>query len=272
LHYSAQILLIHLGGLGDVCLSESTFHSLLLHFGKEIDAVGYTRFLGLFDQYFARVLSVEERTWLWLFSELSCDKRWKQALLIGKDKGGAMRRRLGAVSTEPPLFIDLYPEDGRAHVEAYQLAQLQDLGIRPRRKKIRELRRDRIILYPEKTFTKKKWPYEHFIALYRVLKDRGIDVSLLEAPDVKPSLPDSLRFEDLRETLLFFGDGGLFFSNDSGIAHLAAARGLATITLFWGQDPAVWHPRGRNLSISCDLHSPSVEEMVAVILETREQG
>ena len=71
---ASAILLIHLGGLGDVCLSESTFHSLNVHFEGNVHALGYKRFLALFDHYFAQVLSVEERSWLWLFSDLPCDK------------------------------------------------------------------------------------------------------------------------------------------------------------------------------------------------------
>ena len=262
---SNQILLIHLGGLGDACLSESTFHSLHAHFKKNIHALGYKRFLALFDQYFAQVLSVEERKWLWLFSDIRCEKQWKQTVLIGKDKHREMRKRLGAVSTEPPLFIDLYPEEEKTHVEEYQLFQLQALGIKPLRAELKEHGRDRIILYPERAYGKKKWPYEHFIELYRVFKDDGLDVALLEAPDLEPSLDDSHKFEDLKETARFLRGGGLFFSNDSGIAHLAAACGLATVTLFWDQDPAIWHPRGRNIAIRCDTHSPSVEEMALLI-------
>ena len=201
--------------LGDVCLSESTFYSLFSHFGKKVDAVGYKRFLGLFDQYFARVLSVDDRSWLWLFSDLPCDKRWQQVLLIGKDKRGEIRNRLGAVSTKPPLLIDMYPEEEMTHVEDYQLTQLARLGIKPQKKEIRKLSRNRIILYPERGYTKKKWPYEHFIALYYLLKDKGVDVALLEAPDMEPSLNDSRRFDDLKDTVRFLGDGGLFFSNDS---------------------------------------------------------
>ncbi len=260
-----EILLIHLGGLGDACLSESTFYSLHTYFKGNVHALGYKRFLALFDQYFAQVLSVEERKWLWLFSDIRCEKHWKQTVLIGKDKSGEIRRRLSAVSSKPPLFIDLYPEEERTHVEAYQLAQLQRLGIKPLRKNSGEPRSDKIILYPERAYGKKKWPYEHFIELYRVLKHDGLDVALLEAPDLEPSLDDSHRFEDLKETARFLGEGGLFFSNDSGIAHLAAARSLATVTLFWDQDPAIWHPRGQNISIRCDTHSPSVEEMLSLI-------
>ena len=213
---------------------------------------------------------MEERSWLWLFSDLPCDKRWKQAILIGKDRRGEIRRRLSAVSSDPPFFIDLYPEHERTHVEAYQLAQLRELGIRPLEKEIEALSRSRIILYPERSYTKKKWPYDHFIVLYKRLRDIGINVALLEAPDLEPSLAESRRFEDLRETARFFKEGGLFFSNDSGISHLAAACGLATITLFWDHDPVIWHPRGKNVSIQGGAQSPGVEEMLSLILRARE--
>ena len=264
-----EILLIHLGGLGDVCLSESTFNSLFSHFGTNIDAVGYKRFLGLFHRYFDRVLSVEDRSWLWLFSDLPCDKRWNQTVLVGKDKGGELRKGLSRASSDPPLFVDMYPEKDAVHVEDYQLAQLEKFGIKPSKKEIEGLKRNRIILYPERSYAKKKWPYERFIELYNELKERGVDVVLLEAPDLEPLLPDSRGFENLEETARFLSEGGLFFSNDSGVAHLAAVCGLATITLFWDHDPAIWHPRGRNTAILCDADSPSVEDMVSLILHLK---
>ncbi len=264
-------LLVHLGGLGDVCLSESTFNSLNAHLGGNLCALGYRRFLALFDQYFAQALSVEERSWLWLFSDRPCEKRWKQMVMIGKDKSGDMRRRLREVSSEPPLFIDLYPEHERTHVEAYQLAQLQRLGVEPLKKEVEGTASQRVILYPERSYTKRKWRYESFIAVHSLLKSRGVDAILLEAPDVEPSLDDSRRFEELEETARFLSEGGLFFSNDSGLAHLAAACGMATITLFWDHDPAVWHPRGRNIAVECATRSPGVEEMMALILRAREE-
>jgi ADP-heptose:LPS heptosyltransferase len=234
--------------------------------------LGYKRFLALFDQYFAQVLSVEDRSWLWLFSDLPCEKHWKQTVLVGKDKSGEMRKRLSVVSSQPPLFIDLYPEGERTHVEAYQLSQLQELGIKPQKKEIEELSPHRIILYPEQSYTKKKWPYDSFVSVHNMLKHKGVDIVLLEAPDLEPSLNDSRRFEDLKETAHFLSEGGLFFSNDSGIAHLAAACGLATVTLFWDHDPVIWHPRGRNVSIRCDAPSPTVEEMASLILKVRAEG
>jgi ADP-heptose:LPS heptosyltransferase len=267
-----ETLLVHLGGLGDVCLSESAFYSLLAHFGKTIIGVGYKRFLDLFTQYFIRIRSIEERRWLWLFSDFPCSESWQQAVLIGKDRRGELDRRLHAVSTEPLIFIDLYPEGHPIHVEEHQLCQLQRFGIKPLRKVPEEQRRERVILYPERQYTKRKWPYDHFIALYRMLQERDIDVLLLEAPDAKPFQGGSLRFEHLAETAAFFADGGVFVSNDSGLAHLAGACGLTTITLFCEQNPVVWHPRGQNTSIVCEEQEPSARHIADLIREITALG
>ncbi len=207
----SETLLIHLGGLGDVCLSESTFYSLVSHFKKSVDVLGYKRFLELFGGYFERVHSVDERQWLWLFSDFPCDKRWKRTVLIGKDKSGEMRRRLNAVSTEPPWSIDMYPDEEKIHVEAYQLSQLHELGVEALEKQIEPRLADRVILYPEHSRGKRKWPYDHFLSLFDMLKARGIDGTLLEAPEVEHPVEDSVRFEQLKDTAAFFKDGGIFF-------------------------------------------------------------
>ena len=41
----------------------------------------------------------------------------------------------------------------------------------------------------------------------------------------------------------------LYVGNDSGITHLAAASGCATIALFGASDSAVWAPRGPQVTI-----------------------
>jgi ADP-heptose:LPS heptosyltransferase len=261
-----EILLIHLGGLGDVCLSESAFLSLSTHFRGAITALGYTRFLSLFEDYFAQVRSVEERRWVFLFSGQAPGLAWQTIILIGKDRSGEFRTRLTPLSCDPLIFIDMYPEGESMHVEEYQLHQLPIYGIKAQRKEVQPNPADRVILYPEHSRGKRKWPYNNFLALFEMLTSRGVDTILLEAPDVESSARDSLRFEQLQDTAAFLNRGGIFVSNDSGLAHLAATRGLTTITLFHDQRPHVWHPRGKNVSITCGLQPPGLEEVLQHIL------
>ena len=106
-----EILLIHLGGLGDMCLSESTFFSFSAHFNRNIVALGYTRFLRLFETYFKRIERVESARWLPLFSQYTPDITWERIIFIGKDREGALREKWGKMSREPMIFIEMYPEE-----------------------------------------------------------------------------------------------------------------------------------------------------------------
>ena len=109
-----EILLIHLGGLGDVCLSESLFLSFQKQFGDCLVGLGNKRFLDLFKEYFKRVEGVESRKWLYLFSEKLNGPRWRQIIFIGKDSEGILRNRWRAHSEEKIIFIDMYPENAFA--------------------------------------------------------------------------------------------------------------------------------------------------------------
>ena len=106
-----EILLIHLGGLGDVCLSESLFFSFQKQFGNCLVGLGNKRFLDLFSEYFVRTEGVESRKWLYLFSERLDGLRWKRIVFIGKDREGILRNRWEAHSEEKIIFIDMYPEN-----------------------------------------------------------------------------------------------------------------------------------------------------------------
>ena len=130
-----------------MCLSESAFLSLSGHFGGKIDALGYERFLSLFDQYFAKVHRIESMRWLHLFSGGPADIKYRQIIFIGKDRQGDLRKRWEGLSREGLIFIEMYPGDGNSvergaesvegrrkdrppiadkiYVEDYQLAQLK---------------------------------------------------------------------------------------------------------------------------------------------------
>lgn len=260
------VLVIHLGGLGDVCLSESTFHSLRLHFGDRLQAVGYTRFLGLFAGHFQTVCSVEERRWLWLFSDgISPPEPWDHVVLVGKDTTGEMRRRLQPLTGGPLVFIDVYPDAEQVHVEEYQLRQLACQGITPLRKELHARGSGRVILYPERSYRKAKWPIERFLELHATLAGQDIPAEILEPHDLSPAIPGAYRFGELADVKTYLSKGGIFVSNDCGIAHVAGACGLSTVTLFHDFDPATWHPRGRCHAVRCHESWPSAEEVTALI-------
>jgi ADP-heptose:LPS heptosyltransferase len=248
-----EILLIHLGGLGDFCLSESTFLSVSRHFREPVVGLGTRRFFNLFEDYFERVHGIESARWLYLFSSRPSDITWEKIVFIGKDREGSLRERWQRFSRTDLLFIDMYPDgafggptdaQSEQHIEDHQLAQLPHFGIDPVRKEISLKPSSRVILYPEKGFKKEKWHHHNFIELYRSLKSKGVDVYIIQPFDLDLSVPEAITIDELSDMKAFLEKGGIFVSNDSGMAHLAGACSLFTLTIFTDFDPRIWHPRG----------------------------
>ncbi len=258
-------LLIQMGGLGDICLSESVFLSLARHVKGPIHAVGNRRVLELFRDYFSAVDTIERRQWAYLFSPDVEGPRWRRIVFIGKDRSGTLRSRLGELASDF-LFLDLFPDRPGVGVEDYQLGQLAACGVPPIKKE-RRLHRtgSRLILYPESAYQKKKWPPDYFLGLYERLKAKGMSVTIMHPPELKLILPDAIAFEDLRDVRQFFAEGGAFFSNDSGMAHLAGACGLRPLTLFLDADPSIWQAGG-SLAFDCrNRPLPAIDEVTEFI-------
>jgi len=53
----------------------------------------------------------------------------------------------------------------------------------------------------------------------------------------------------LRQIAALLARASLYVGNDSGISHLAATVGTATLALFGPSDPALWAPRGRAVEV-----------------------
>jgi len=262
---SGETLLIHLGGLGDVCVSESAFLSLSRHYGNVIRAVGNKRVLDQFTGYFVETHSIDSRAWAYLFSDSLEGPSRQRIVLFGKDRQGTFRERLSRLCEEL-IFIDMYPDDTSVPAEQYQLGQLDRMGVRPVTADFHRRAGDRIILYPEKGHTKLKWPVERFLEVFAELKGRGMNVLLLAPPDLSHAVPSSVSFEDLRDVAAFLSSqGGAFFSNDSGMAHFAATHGLRPLTLFWEADPIIWAPKGSRILV-CRDKPPTLEQAIDFII------
>jgi hypothetical protein len=256
-------LLIHLGGLGDVCLSESTILSITRHFGGRLRAAGNKPVLDAFDEYFSAVDSMERRRWACLFSDALSGPRLHRVIFIGKDRSGLFRERIGRFADDV-VFIDMYPEGRSAHVEDHQLAQLASYGIAPVRKVRDERPGRRVILYPEKPYRKRKWPVESFLDVHKYLKARDIEAEVMRQPGLNlPAVP-STTLDTLSDIEAFLSKGGIFFSNDSGMAHFAARCGLHPITLCFDTDPTVWRPLAGE-AIKCKGTGPCPEEVASLI-------
>lgn len=261
-HDRINTLVVHPGGLGDVCLSESLFFSLQQHFGGSLIACGNMRFLKLFSGYFQEIENIESRKWTPVFAdEFPIDIEWEQVVLVGKDREKTLIQRWQKLSRRKVIFIDMYPDKlpagklspGRCnpdggepaiHVEAYQLRQLAGRGMKTLKREIALNCSPRIILYPEKGYKKEKWPPERFLSLAERLRSTGRDAVLLGSLDFVQDTPGMVFLENLEDVKKFLSHGGIFVSNDSGMAHLAGVLGLYTITIFFGTDPLIWRPRG----------------------------
>ena len=82
-----------------------------------------------------------------------------------------------------------------------------------------------------------------------------------------------LRVDDLAAILSLCH---AYLGNDSGVTHLAAASGAATVALFGPTDPAVWGPRGRSVTIirgdGGSLEAITVEHVIDALLHHDASG
>ena len=107
---------------------------------------------------------------------------------------------------------------------------------------------------------KKCWPVEGFICLaFYLRKELGVQLLLVSGPADEEVTGDFLNYTQPRPPLLhnlplpklaaILERCDLFIGNDSGVTHLAAATGVATLALFGPTSPAVWGPRGERVRI-----------------------
>ena len=115
-----------------------------------------------------------------------------------------------------------------------------------------------IALAPTANWEGKVWPVERFVALFRALEMRvpGVRAVILGGPGEKEaamaapvlaSLPDAINLVgklNLSEVAACLRRTTLFVGNDSGLMHLAAAAGVATLGLFGRSRASEYAPAG----------------------------
>lgn len=155
------------------------------------------------------------------------------------------REALGSLGAKCEFHQALPPPDYRGHATDFFARQVgAAAGQQPRIEFDRSAQRDSVVLHPFSGSGKKNWPE----ARYRELAGQlACAVEWTVGPE--DELPGAKRFDNLRELADWIAGARLYIGNDSGIAHLAAATGVATLVLFGPSSPLIWGPRGRKVTI-----------------------
>jgi ADP-heptose:LPS heptosyltransferase len=153
----------------------------------------------------------------------------------------------------PFHFLPALPIDNKLHAVDFYLGQVEhalacssDLRIPPRPLE------DFAIIHPFASSPQKRWPLEKFREVARLLK---MPVRWCAGPE--EHLPDAVRIDNLYDLACWLARARLYFGNDSGISHLAAAVGTPAIVLFGPTDPTVWAPRGSRVLHPMDKIEPA---------------
>jgi heptosyltransferase-2 len=98
----------------------------------------------------------------------------------------------------------------------------------------------------------KRWSTRNYAALARRLADAGVSVWVLGGPNEAPLAQEitaaggprirDLTGTDLRDAVVALAAADAAVTNDSGLMHVAAALGTATVALFGPTDPQLWAP------------------------------
>ena len=119
-----------------------------------------------------------------------------------------------------------------------------------------------IAIHPFSGSAKKNWALESFQAAARELSEAsGLAVEWCAGPEEQ--LSGAKRFEALDEVARWLCKAALYIGNDSGITHLAAACGVATLAIFRSSDAAIWSPRGQHVIV---LQAPDPRLVVEAAL------
>ena len=133
-------------------------------------------------------------------------------------------------------------------------------------RRVRELPVPPVAVAPFAALALKRWPVERFAGVVdRLPAERA--VAVLEAPGdpsarelvdrlTRPRPVDVVPPLHLRHTAALLASSCLLLCNDTGVMHLAAAVGTATVAIFGPTDPAVYGPGGGDGAVRTEYACP----------------
>jgi hypothetical protein len=166
----------------------------------------------------------------------------------------------------PFEFLPALPESGsKVHAADFFLRQAGGVGHAvPRIGCPQKKCQDFAVIHPFSGSARKNWPLERFRELAAELP---IPIRWCAGPE--EILENAERFDNLYDLACWVASARLYIGNDSGITHLAAAVGTPVIAIFGPTDPAVWAPRGSNVTVIREGEIDSLIEQVSHLLLLR---
>ncbi|MFT5234073.1 MAG: ADP-heptose:LPS heptosyltransferase [Candidatus Krumholzibacteriia bacterium] len=197
-------------------------------------------------------------------------RRWAYNIKVprNENQGNDVRAYAGEAFFDPLRQLGLEPlpwTDGVAAIQDRQELALDDLRLELSNWMKRWLDREGVpvVVMMSATWTAKKWPAEKIQKLLSLLPETGANPILVTGPGdewllkslgLKPGDENVAPPTNLAELAVLMSHGHMFVGTDCGPRHLAAALGLATVTIFGPTDPGGWNPATpRHVSVRHDV-------------------
>ena len=162
------------------------------------------------------------------------------------DYHGQVARQLGITASlgRPEIFVEEQHE--RAAEQLLQETQLHD--------------RPWVMMHPTARYWPKAWPADRFAALSDRLAKQGMAVVLVGSDQDRTVGQEIQRMTESKPVSMMgrtsvlvlaalMKRAGIFVGNDGGPMHMAAATGCPVLAIFGPTDPAVWGPKGDQVTV-----------------------
>ncbi len=265
-----SILFITLTNIGDVVLSTTLLNALLKDYpDAQVDVVCGAKSAVLFKDFpNLRSLHAVKKMKHHMHHLKVIQKFWGNKYDVVVDLRTALTGYIMRGKTKI-----MFKKDDRLH-RAEQIGRLwpskhevsQVLWLNPAleataKERYQSLQKPIIAWAPTANWDKKQWPQERFMALFDALEKtkefKGATYMLLGAPHETPQVEKLLKhipeerlvnlYQDakgLDDVQAQLAQADYFIGNDSGLAHIAAALNVPTLTLFGPTPDCLYRPYG----------------------------
>ena len=271
---SSRVAIIRLRSLGDCVLATPAIHLLKSHRPDlKLSVVVEPRFVPLFEEN----PDIDDL----IMPSASLLRRWNPALTINLHGGtrslllstfSMARYRVGfahyryamAYNVRIPQAQEILGEERIIHTAEHAAAAMFHLGVPVQtvpRARLFSAKRWRegsyAVIHPYASSPEKAWPARRFLEVAEfVRKALQLEPIFIGGPgdDPAPFQPWPVEISaDLRKSKSLMASASLFFGNDSGPAHMAAAFGVPVGVLYGPSNPTIWAPWRTESQV---LHSP----------------